>query len=112
MWLLRASSLLLLPAALAADVLKTEGFTNCLDDPKISVDLMDIQYDKDSNQVTFDVAGRSSEEQNVTATLVVTAYGKEVYQKEFDPCADDTKVDQLCPGKVMQSSCSDVHPQC
>lgn len=104
-FLLRAASLLLLPAALAADVIKTDGFSNCIDDPKITVEKMNIQYNKDTNEVVFDVAGSSQKEQNVTATLVVTAYGQDVLQKDFDPCDEANKVDQLCPGKAWQFRC-------
>lgn len=32
------------------------------------------------------------------AILNVTAYGKQVYTKTFNPCAADTLVQQLCPG--------------
>ncbi len=102
MRLLQASSLVLLPAALAADVLKTEGFSTCLEDAQIRVNRMDIAYDKASNQVTFDVSGTSEREQEVIATLVVSAYGRELYQREFDPCDEASKVDQLCPGKCSR----------
>ncbi len=84
---------------LGADILKTSGFTTCLDKSTITVDKLDVQYDRSGNTVTFDVAGSSAKEQNVTASLIVTAYGKQVYQKDFDPCAEDTKVQQLCPGR-------------
>ena len=83
---------------LGADVLKTSGFTTCLASSAITVNKLDVQYDRTVNTVTFDVAGSSSKEQNVTASLTVTAYGKQVYQKDFDPCAENTKVPQLCPG--------------
>ena len=58
---------------------------------------MNIQYNRQTKQVTFDVAGTSEKEQKVTASLVVTAYGKQVYQKDFNPCDKDTLVQQLCP---------------
>ena len=94
---LLASSLL--SSALGADILKTNGFTNCNSGAStINVKNVDIQFDKSTNEVTFDVAGSSAKEQEVTAELVVTAYGVQVYQQSFDPCAEDTKVDQLCPG--------------
>ena len=98
----KTAGLLLLPAALAADTLKTEGFSSCMDNAQIKVNRMDIQYDKSSNQVTFDVSGSSDKSQKVVATLVVSAYGKDVYKKEFDPCDEASKVDQLCPGKPSQ----------
>jgi ML-like domain len=100
------TALLLLPGALCADILKTDGFTSCLDNADIKVNTMNIQYDKATNQVTFDVSGTSAKQQEVLASLIITAYGKDVYQKDFDPCSDDTKVDQLCPG----TSCS--NPAC
>ncbi|RMZ80937.1 hypothetical protein DV737_g2785, partial [Chaetothyriales sp. CBS 132003] len=94
--LLAASSLLAAPA-IAADILKTSGFTDCGGDSTINVDQVDISFDRSNDTVTFDVSGTSTKEQNVTADLIVTAYGIEVYSKSFDPCDESTKVDQLCP---------------
>ena len=95
------SALLLLGAlparVLGSQILSTNGFTTCADNPTVQVTAMDVQYDKDTNTVTFDVAGTSSEVQNVTASILVTAYGKLVYNKIFEPCAAKTYVSQLCP---------------
>jgi azurin len=102
MRLLQASSLLLLPAALAAEILKTEGFSSCMENAQIKVNRMEIAYDKATNKLTFDVSGTSEKEQEVIAKLIVTAYGKELYSKEFDPCDEESKVDQLCPGRMPQ----------
>lgn len=82
---------------LAADVLRTKGFSSCLDNSTIKVNNLNVQYDRSAGVVTFDVGGTSTKSQNVTASLTVTAYGKQVYQKDFDPCSP--KIDQLCPGK-------------
>jgi hypothetical protein len=88
-----------LPAiVLGNDILKTQGFTTCLDNSTITVTNLDIQYDRSARAITFDVGGTSSRVQEVLASLTVTAYGKQVYRKEFDPCDEDTKVAQLCPG--------------
>lgn len=57
---------------------------------------MNIQYDKNTGQVVFDVAGTSEEVQNVTANIVVSAYGRQIYQKPFNPC--EPLVAELCPG--------------
>ena len=93
-----------LPAiVLANDILKTQGFTTCLDNSTITVTNLDIQYDRSAGAITFDVGGASSQTQEVMASLTVTAYGKEVYKKDFNPCANDTKVSQLCPGKFTFS---------
>ncbi|KAK4982043.1 hypothetical protein LTR66_009515 [Elasticomyces elasticus] len=82
---------------IGADVLKTDGFSSCSDNPTITVNRMNIQYDKTTNEVTFNVAGSSSQIQNVTANMTVFAYGKPVYNKAFNPCDTDSYVAQLCP---------------
>ena len=95
-----------LTTVLGNDILQTSGFTTCLDNSEINVTALNIQYDRSTQQITFDVAGNSQKEQNVTASLYVTAYGKQVYQKDFNPCDDATKVVQLCPGERLL----DYHP--
>lgn len=83
---------------LAGDVLKTNGYSSCLTGPSdIKVNKLDIQFDRSSKKLVFDVSGTNEKEQKVTAILKVNAYGKEVYNQPFDPCDDKTKVDQLCP---------------
>ncbi|KAI8939228.1 hypothetical protein NX059_005054 [Plenodomus lindquistii] len=83
---------------LAGDVLKTNGYSSCLTGtPDIKVNKLDITFDRSTKKVVFDVSGTNEKEQKVMATLIVNAYGKEVYKKEFDPCDDGTKVPQLCP---------------
>ncbi|KAF1916318.1 hypothetical protein BDU57DRAFT_226850 [Ampelomyces quisqualis] len=85
-------------AALAADVLKTNGYSSCLSGPSdIKVNRLDIEFDRSSKKIVFDVSGTNEKEQNVMAKLIVNAYGKEVYSRAFDPCDDKNKVDQLCP---------------
>ncbi|KEF51552.1 uncharacterized protein A1O9_12469 [Exophiala aquamarina CBS 119918] len=92
------ASLAILPAVLAADILKTDGFTNCANGTgTIKVNNVDISFDRSTNTVNFDVSGESTVEQEVTAELIVSAYGIEVYRDSFDPCSDDTKIDELCP---------------
>lgn len=81
--------------AAAVDVLKTNGFSTCLETSDIKVDRMNIAYDRAKNVVTFDVGGTSKHAQEVDAELVVTAYGREVYRDAFDPC--DKNIAQLCP---------------
>ncbi|KZF20101.1 DUF907 domain protein [Xylona heveae TC161] len=99
---------------LAGDVLKTSGFTSCLSDSDITVEKMNVQYDRSANVVTFDVAGSSAKTQNVTASLSISAYGKQVYQKEFNPCDANTHVEQLCPvpvGNFAASGSQDIPSQ-
>lgn len=91
---------------LANDILKTTGFTSCIDNSEISVTALNIKYDRSTQQITFDVAGSSAKEENVTASLYVSAYGRQVYQRDFNPCDDDSKVPQLCPGESLKEGSS------
>ena len=105
MWKLQKSSLTVLAlvsGVLGGDILKTNGFSDCSNNSTITVNNVDLQFDRSTNLITFDVSGSSSKSQQVTATLTVTAYGVQVYQKTFDPCDASTKVEQLCPCKTVQ----------
>ncbi|RWA10542.1 hypothetical protein EKO27_g4571 [Xylaria grammica] len=82
---------------LGDDVLVTSGFNNCNNNSDITVDNVDIKYNNADKTVTFNVAGTSSKEQNVTAWLTVTAFGQDLYHNEFNPCSPATFVQQLCP---------------
>ncbi|KAL4896295.1 hypothetical protein BDV59DRAFT_132419 [Aspergillus ambiguus] len=82
---------------LAADTLSTNGVSTCLTGSDIQVQKLNITYSRSSRSLDFDVAGTNEKEQNVTASLTVTAYGNEVYSKDFDPCSTDNYIEQLCP---------------
>ena len=89
----------ILPAGvLCTDILRTNGFSTCLDSRDIKAERIRIQYDRTTKVLAFDLAGSSAKTQNVTASLDVSAYGQEVYQRDFDPCDSETFVEQLCPG--------------
>ncbi|RVD82501.1 uncharacterized protein DFL_006926 [Arthrobotrys flagrans] len=80
----------------ANDVLSTSGFASCgSQDSDIVVRNFMVEYDRSNMTVKFNVAGESKVRQEVTADLVVTAYGKEVYRRSFDPCENDIAL--LCP---------------
>ncbi|KAJ6149649.1 hypothetical protein N7471_000848 [Penicillium samsonianum] len=89
--------LAIVPQALAADTLSTSGFDLCMTDSAINVQKMDVTYTRSTGVVVFDVAGTNAMEQKVSASITVTAYGNEIYSKEFDPCGDEIHVDELCP---------------
>jgi hypothetical protein len=89
--------LAVVPQALAGDTLSTNGFDLCMTDSTIKVQKLDVSYSRSSQVVVFDVAGTSAKEQYVRATLSVTAYGNNIYSKEFDPCGTEIHVAQLCP---------------
>ncbi|KAK6505024.1 hypothetical protein TWF481_006956 [Arthrobotrys musiformis] len=80
----------------ANDVLSTSGFASCgTSDSDIVVRNFMVEYDRSNMTVKFNVAGESKRQQEVTAELVVTAYGKEVYRRSFDPC--ENNIPFLCP---------------
>lgn len=97
-WILYSGSFTI--GVLGGDVLETSGFTTCLDKSTITISNLNVKYDRSVDAVIFDIGGSSSRQQNVTASLTVTAYGRQVYKKDFDPCDEDTKVPQLCPGTI------------
>ncbi|KAL4927425.1 transient receptor potential ion channel family protein [Aspergillus undulatus] len=81
----------------AADTLSTGSLSTCLTDSDIQVNKLDISFTRSTKELVFDVSGTNNKEQNVTASLSVTAYGRDVYHKDFDPCDAANYVSQLCP---------------
>ncbi|KAK5137182.1 hypothetical protein LTR08_000687 [Meristemomyces frigidus] len=80
---------------LSGDVISTTGYSLCMNGGTIQVETLDVSYNKNTRVIDFNVAGSSSMVQNVTASLVVTAYGKQVYANTFDPC--DRGMVEMCP---------------
>lgn len=92
------ASLALCGTALAADTISVSGFSNCkTGDSTITVQKLDISFDRATNTIVFDVQGTSAKSQEITAKLDVEVYGFKIPTQSFDPCAEGTKVDQLCP---------------
>lgn len=83
----------------AGEILETNGFSSCAANASVTVQKVEITYNNDNKTVNFDVQGTSTMVQNVTAILNVTAYGRQVYSNSFNPCAESTFVQRLCPGK-------------
>lgn len=96
---------------LCADILRTNGFNTCFDSKDIKVERIDIQYDRTTKLLTFDVAGSSAKTQNVTASLEASAYGQEVYQRNFDPCDKGSFVEQLCPSEKCLNKYINLGPR-
>lgn len=98
-WSLPLVLLSTLPArVLGGDVLSISGYSLCSDNPSISVQALDISFDRKTNLVVFNVAGTSSEEQNITANVAISAYGRLIYSKSLEPCGAENHIPQLCPG--------------
>ncbi|QGA13664.1 hypothetical protein EYB26_001314 [Talaromyces marneffei] len=106
-WFTAAVVVLLGPAqVLAGNVLKTNGYSLCSTNATIRVNNFNVEYDQNSNNVVFDVSGTSDKVQNVTVSLVVSAYGKQVYEKDFNPCDAGSAVPELCPVPARAFSAS------
>lgn len=106
-WNIRRAAILataFVSGVLSEDLLVTSGFSNCETDSNIEVQKVDISYNNNDKTVVFDVVGTSDKEQNVTATLSVTAYGMDVYTNSFNPCNATTFVSNLCPGMSIYSN--------
>ncbi|KAF1356436.1 hypothetical protein BDV97DRAFT_287282 [Delphinella strobiligena] len=100
-WIFSLLALSTLPVrVLCGDVLSTDGFTLCYDDPTIQITAMSVTFDRTTSLVTYNIQGSSSQAQNVTAKVTVTAYGSDLYSKEFNPCDSGNYVEALCPVKA------------
>lgn len=84
---------------LADDILQTTGFSNCVNNATITIQDLTIDFDRNTNMVIFNVTGTNTQVQNVSASLVVSAYGKVVYSKDFNPCEAGTFISEICPGR-------------
>ncbi|EAW13795.1 transient receptor potential ion channel family protein [Aspergillus clavatus NRRL 1] len=88
----------LLPAqVLAVDTISTDYVSTCLTNSDIQVQQLKIAYTRSTRIVDFTFHATSQRIQNVTASLTVTAYGRQVYTKDFNPCSSDNYVERLCP---------------
>lgn len=96
---------------LGGDVLATNGFASCLDTGTIKITRLKMQYDRTTNNMTFDVAGYADQEQNVTAVLTITAYGRELQKKTFDPCKEGLSIFCPVPKGSFQSKDNLVMPK-
>ncbi|KAJ9428839.1 hypothetical protein QL093DRAFT_2146948 [Fusarium oxysporum] len=96
-WKVAVTAATLVTGVLGDNILKTSGVADCGSEPGISIDKLDISYDNDKQTVTFDVAGTSDKQRNVSAILEVNAYGRKVYENSINPCSKDTPIPQLCP---------------
>lgn len=85
------------PHALASDTLSTSGFDLCMTDSSIDITNLNITYTRSTRELIFNLAGTSSKEQKVQATLTVTAYGSQIYSDSFKPCGSKVHVAELCP---------------
>ena len=107
MWTVHKSglaALALLSSSFASDILFTSGFSSCLNDETVIVNNLNLQLDRSTDRLTYNVSGRGLKQLNVTTSFVMVAYGTLALNDSLDPCATDTKIDQLCPGMLLSAS--------
>ncbi|KAM5445993.1 hypothetical protein MaudCBS49596_006938 [Microsporum audouinii] len=80
----------------AADILKNNGFSTCLDNSDIKVQRLDFVLDRAAKSITYDILGTNGKTQNVTVDITIDAYGQ-IFKQHLDPCQGDTFVAELCP---------------
>jgi Transient receptor potential (TRP) ion channel/ML-like domain len=106
-WFAAAAVVLLGPAHVLADnILKTVGYSLCSSNATIDLKNFNIEYDQSTKNITFDISASSEVEQNVTVSLIVNAYGEQVYSQSFNPCDASTPVPELCPVPASSFSAS------
>ncbi|KAK0730253.1 hypothetical protein B0H67DRAFT_561153 [Lasiosphaeris hirsuta] len=73
------------------------GLSSCQENPIVSVQSLDIQFDYGRKTVNFTIAGTSRETLNVTANLDLSVYGINIPATPLNPCGKDSYVPRLCP---------------
>ncbi|CAI6053694.1 unnamed protein product [Clonostachys chloroleuca] len=96
-WRLGLVAGLLASGVVADRIIETSGFKMCSDESYIKVQKAYISYNHDKGSISFDVSGSSSGSRYVSAELEVVAYGRNIYNNEFDPCSEANFIEQLCP---------------
>jgi hypothetical protein len=107
MWTVHKSglaALALLSTSFASDILFASGFSSCLNDGSVVLNNLNLQFDRSTHNLTYNVSGWSAKQHKVKASLVVVAYGTQALNQTLDLCATATKVDQLCPGMLLSAS--------
>ncbi|OLL25848.1 Flavin carrier protein 2, partial [Neolecta irregularis DAH-3] len=84
--------------AAAERLIGTTSLATCMANSAFSASTFQIIYTPDNSTIQFDIDGVISIGGNVTAKLVVIAYGKEVVTQLLNPCK--LKVNALCPASV------------
>ncbi|KAK9370324.1 hypothetical protein V1509DRAFT_560856 [Lipomyces kononenkoae] len=91
-----------LPAISATRLIKSTSLQTCIDNSDFSASLFNLIFTPDNATLSIDIVAVSSLNGNITASLVVDAYGLTVVTETLNPC--DLGMDQLCPIKPGQFS--------
>lgn len=89
---------LLSPFASATSVIESESLATCQDHSGIAAQFFNVVFTPNNNTIFINIAGDSTINSYVSATIDVTAYGYSFYSKVgLDPCSKDINIEGLCP---------------
>lgn len=89
-----------LPFSSAIRLIESKSLNPCQDNSNFTASLFNVVFTPDNNTLAFDVVGVSSIQGNVTAELMVIAYGFTALKQTLDPCT--MNLDGLCPMSTGQ----------
>jgi hypothetical protein len=89
-----------LPSSYAIRLIESKSLNPCQDNSNFTASLFNVVFTPDNNTLAFDVVGVSSIQGNVTAELMVIAYGFTALKQTLDPCT--MNLDGLCPMNTGQ----------
>lgn len=83
--------------ASAADIINSSGLKPCEGDenPGFTARLFEVAFTPNNKSLSVDMAGVSSIDGNITASIALYAYGKDVLSSSIDLC--DLDIPYLCP---------------
>lgn len=83
------------PLASALRLLQSTSLIQCMDNSSFSASLFQVTFTPDNKTLAININGVSSISGNVTAEVVVFAYGFQAVKQKLIPC--DLNLDGLCP---------------
>lgn len=83
------------PLATAVRLLKSTSLIDCMDNSDFTASLFQVTFFPGNRSVSININGMSAISGNVTAEVIVKAYGFTAIKDTFNPC--DMNIDGLCP---------------
>ncbi|KAK9238606.1 hypothetical protein V1525DRAFT_357913 [Lipomyces kononenkoae] len=91
-----------LPAISATRLIKSTSLQTCIENSDFSASLFNVIFTPDNGTISIDIVAVSSLDGNITAKLMIDAYGLTILTDNLNPC--DLGMAQLCPIKPGQFS--------
>ncbi|OJJ49253.1 hypothetical protein ASPZODRAFT_13978 [Penicilliopsis zonata CBS 506.65] len=88
------------PLAAATKLIESKSLNLCMDSTNFTATYFSVTFTPNNDSLSFSFDGVSAISGNVTAELILTAYGYQVIKKTLDPCEMD--LTGLCPMNAGQ----------